>query len=125
MHSLSAAILSSQIPSIYPTSHCFPRLFLCIPQAFAAAIAGDAAIVDFYADWCGPCKQIAPSYAALAAENTNVKFYKVNVDDLEDVAEDQNVSAMPTFKLYSKGACISTVQGANIAAIKTALGKFA
>merc|ERR1711976_254264 len=63
--------------------------------------AGDKAVlVDFYADWCGPCKMIAPKLEAMSNEFTNVVFLKVNVDDNSEVAEEHGISAMPTFFIF-------------------------
>lgn len=53
-------------------------------------------IVDFYADWCGPCKQIAPVFAALAEKETKagrIQFVKVDVDSQQEVAQKYGVSA--------------------------------
>ena len=54
---------------------------------FNAEIAVDQlVVVDFYADWCGPCKAIAPKIEEMAAENEDVVFLKVNVDENEETA---------------------------------------
>lgn len=99
---------------------------LPLPQDFKTATADKSlSVVDFYATWCGPCKAVAPKLAALAAETTSVKFYKMDVDEVEDVAEAEGVNALPTFKLYKDGKCVATSQGANIEAIKANIAKFA
>jgi thioredoxin 1 len=95
---------------------------LSLSQEFNSAIGESAiSVVDFFATWCGPCKAVAPKVAALAAEKTEVRFYKVDVDELDTLAEEQDIQAMPTFKFYRDGACVGTVQGANIEAIKKQL----
>ncbi|CAH3028391.1 unnamed protein product, partial [Porites evermanni] len=61
-------------------------------------------VVDFYADWCGPCKMIAPKIKGFATEfSGKVYCAKVNVDENDETAESEGISAMPTFKLYKDG----------------------
>ena len=60
--------------------------------------------VDFYADWCGPCKRIAPTLEVLSKEYKTVLFLKVNVDELEDLSAEYGVSAMPTFLVFKTGS---------------------
>eukprot|EP00164_Ancoracysta_twista_P001400 GFYU01001823.1.p1 GENE.GFYU01001823.1~~GFYU01001823.1.p1 ORF type:complete len:182 (+),score=36.87 GFYU01001823.1:95-640(+) len=76
-------------------------------------------IVDFYADWCGPCKQIAPEYVKMSEEFTDVRFLKVNVDKLDQSAAAAGVSAMPTFVLYKGGETLGSVRGADINGVRT------
>jgi thioredoxin 1 len=64
----------------------------------------DFVFVDFYADWCGPCKRIAPKLEKISNEYTNVEFIKVNVDELESVSVRYAVRAMPTFIVFNKGS---------------------
>ncbi|TGJ82322.1 hypothetical protein E0Z10_g6446 [Xylaria hypoxylon] len=62
--------------------------------------------VDFYADWCPPCRAIAPVFSQLAdshAVKGQLAFAKVNVDHVKDVAGEYGVSAMPTFVFFRKG----------------------
>ena len=55
------------------------------------------AVVDFYADWCPPCKKLAPVMEEVAAEfDGKVDFYKVNVDNAKDVARAYGISSIPT-----------------------------
>lgn len=64
-------------------------------------------VVDFYADWCPPCRVIAPIFSELAdshAQTGRLAFAKVNVDHVNDVAGRYGVSAMPTFLFFQNGA---------------------
>lgn len=55
------------------------------------------AVVDFYADWCGPCRKLAPIMAELAKEfDGKVKFYKVNVDNAEDLSKAYGIRSIPS-----------------------------
>jgi len=63
-------------------------------------------VVDFYADWCPPCRAIAPIFSNLAdqhSSNSHLAFAKVNVDHVNNVAERFGVSAMPTFMFFQNG----------------------
>ncbi|PVU91807.1 hypothetical protein BB559_001022 [Furculomyces boomerangus] len=79
---------------------------------------GGLVVVDFHAVWCGPCKMIAPKIKEFSAEFPNVKFLKVDVDQLSDIAEEVGISAMPTLKYYKNGVLIDEVVGANVMAIR-------
>ena len=78
-------------------------------------------VVDFFSQFCGPCAQIAPKIDALATVYDNVKFYKVDVDEASDIAEENNISAMPTFHFYKNRQLMGKVIGANLGAIKRKL----
>jgi thioredoxin 1 len=52
-------------------------------------------VIDLYADWCGPCRMLAPILASLEGEYTDVKFCKINVDDEPELAKSFNVSSIP------------------------------
>jgi thioredoxin 1 len=62
----------------------------------------------------GPCKFIAPKFEELANEETAVTFAKVDVDEASEVAEDQKIHAMPTFKLYKDGTQVAELMGADL-----------
>ena len=60
-------------------------------------------LVDFWASWCGPCKMLAPVFEEVADETPNVKFAKVNVDEMEDVARSFRIMSIPTLVLLKDG----------------------
>jgi thioredoxin 1 len=68
-------------------------------------------LVDFYADWCGPCKMIEPVVADLAAE-TDAAVAKVDVDRLQGLAAQYQVQGVPTLMLFSDGEMVERMTGA-------------
>ena len=61
-------------------------------------------IVDFYADWCGPCKMMSPIIENIAEENSeNIKVGKVNVDESQDLAMKYNIMSIPTVLIFKNG----------------------
>ena len=60
-------------------------------------------LVDFYADWCGPCKMVGPLVAQIADEHDDVAVVKVNVDDEMNLAEKFGVASIPTIILFKDG----------------------
>ncbi len=67
--------------------------------------------VDFYADWCGPCKMVGPLVEELSNEMTDVKFVKVNVDDLPDVAQRYGIMSIPTLLAFKDGELVGNIVG--------------
>jgi len=82
-----------------------------------------AMVIDAYATWCGPCKMIAPKVVEYAKQYTAVRFYKLDVDDVPDVAQELGIRAMPTIKIFKDGEEFETVVGVNLPAIESALVK--
>lgn len=60
-------------------------------------------LVDFYADWCGPCQRLAPVLEELAAENPGVRIVKVNVDDSSALGSQYRIESIPCLKLFQRG----------------------
>ena len=60
-------------------------------------------LIDFYADWCGPCKAYSPIIEAVASENEDIKVVKVNVDDAQDLAIKYQVMSIPTTVVIKNG----------------------
>jgi len=69
--------------------------------------------VDFWAEWCGPCRMVSPVVEELAGEyDGKVKFVKVNVDDANEIASKYNIFSIPTLALFNKGEIIGQQVGA-------------
>lgn len=60
-------------------------------------------LVDFYADWCGPCKMLSPIVEEVAEEEENIKFVKLNIDNAEDIAIQYQVMSIPTLVVIKNG----------------------
>ncbi|ODV83701.1 hypothetical protein CANARDRAFT_29694 [[Candida] arabinofermentans NRRL YB-2248] len=90
-----------------------------------ATSASNLVVVDFFAVWCGPCKMIAPMLEKFAKEYSTADFYKVDVDESPEISSAQDISSMPTLLFFKGGELVGKVIGANPAAIKQALTKFA
>lgn len=60
-------------------------------------------LIDFYAEWCGPCKRLSPIVEEVAAEETEVKFVKMNIDNCEDIAIEYQVMSIPTLVVIKNG----------------------
>lgn len=70
-------------------------------------------LVDFWAEWCGPCKQIAPILEQIATENASqIAIAKLNVDDYGDIAGRYNVMSIPTMLLFANGELKHKIVGA-------------
>jgi len=71
-------------------------------------------VVDFFAEWCGPCKAMAPVLDIMSQQmEGRVTFVKVDVDELEEIAMTEGVQAMPTFAFFKNGEKLNQFAGAN------------
>ncbi len=68
-------------------------------------------LVDFYADWCGPCKAMSPIIDEIAEEVSNAKVGKVNVDESSELAMKYNVASIPTIMVFKNGQPSKTFVG--------------
>lgn len=73
---------------------------------FSNITSNGTVLVDFYADWCGPCKMLSPILEDLANDRSDVKIIKVNVDDARDTAKSFGVMSIPTIVLLKNGQII-------------------
>jgi thioredoxin 1 len=70
-------------------------------------------LVDFWAAWCGPCRQIAPSLEAIASEyGDKIEIVKLNIDENPGTAAKYGVMSIPTLKVFENGRATSTLVGA-------------
>lgn len=76
-------------------------------------LAGEPMIVDFWAEWCGPCKIMGPMLEQLSeAYEGSVSFYKSNVDAEPDFAKRFNVMSIPTLVMFKEGQKLGSIVGA-------------
>ena len=75
-------------------------------NSFESFINNDYVLIDFYADWCGPCKMLSPIVESIASSRDNIKVAKVNVDKLPDIARNYSVMSIPTLILFKNGKMI-------------------
>lgn len=68
-------------------------------------------LVDFWAPWCGPCRQMAPVVEELANEMLEVKIAKLNVDEAGGIAGQYNIMSIPTFLIFKNGAVVDQMVG--------------
>jgi len=71
-----------------------------------------AVLVDFFADWCGPCKMIAPLLVNLSAEREDLKIVKVNADNASELLAKYGVRGLPTLLMFNQGSVAGTKVGA-------------
>ncbi|TKX25187.1 PITH domain-containing protein 1 [Elsinoe australis] len=85
-------------------------------------------VTDFYADWCGPCKAIAPFYEQLSSQLSRpnqITFTKVNTDNQKQIAQSYNITAMPTFMIFKNGRETQRIRGADPKALDAAVKNLA
>ena len=79
---------------------------------FNNAIANGTALVDFYADWCGPCRMVSPIVDEIAEERNDITVGKVNIDDENALAMKYGVMSIPTLIVFKDGQEKTRIVGA-------------
>jgi len=75
--------------------------------------SSDTIMVDFWAEWCGPCRAVSPILDAIASENSDkIKIVKLNVDDNPQMAMKYQITSIPAMKVFRGGEVVKTVIGA-------------
>ena len=68
-------------------------------------------LVDCYAEWCGPCKMLGPIIDSLSEEVEDYEFYKLNVDDAEEVSREYGIMSIPTLLVFNNGELVDKSVG--------------
>jgi thioredoxin 1 len=89
-------------PVIELTSHNFDQ----------EIINNNLLLVDFWAEWCGPCKSMHPIFTRMAKKYKRVRFARVNVDDAQNIAIKYGVQSIPTFIMFKNGEIANKMVGA-------------
>jgi len=80
-------------------------------------------VVDYFATWCGPCRVIAPQFADMSTRYPKAVFLKVDVDQCQQTAQEQSVSAMPTFIFYRNKVKVDMMRGADSSLLEEKIKK--
>ena len=80
-------------------------------EEFYELIKKDKVLVDFYAEWCGPCQMMSPVLEKLSKEYTDIEFVKVNTDDFLELAEEYKINSIPALKVFEKGKVVKESVG--------------
>ena len=78
---------------------------------FKNEISSGYTVVDFFADWCGPCKMLGPVLEEVAEEHQEIKFFKVNVDEAPEVASRYGIMSIPNVIMFKDGEAVNRFVG--------------
>lgn len=80
-------------------------------KEFNEKIKGKKVVVDCFATWCGPCRMLSPIVDEVAKENSDIEFYKLDVDDAENISREYGIMSIPTILVFEEGKLKNTNVG--------------
>lgn len=93
-------------------------------EEYNSIIASNKAVfVDYYAQWCKPCGQIAPHIDAFQKKYPNIKIIKVDFDEFDSIVQDEKIEKLPTFKAFFEGEVIGTQIGVKLDQLEALIGQ--
>merc|ERR550537_1918578 len=104
----SAASVARRLPAVRP----FLTVLAHKRDLAKAVSSAELTVAWFTAEWCEPCREMAPHVRSMIADNPEVDWYKVDVDEHAQVTEDSHVTCVPEFILFKGGERVGTVAGA-------------
>lgn len=78
---------------------------------FKDLVSKDLVLVDFFANWCGPCKMLSPVLEELANDRNELNIVKVDIDESSELARQYGVMSVPTLMLFKNGSLVATQSG--------------
>lgn len=86
-------------------------VYLKEEKEFEELIKEGLVLVDYYADWCGPCQMLTPVLEELSKKNETLKIVKINVDEFQQLAVQNKVLSIPAIKIYKDGKLVNQTVG--------------
>lgn len=86
-------------------------IYLKEEKEFEELIKEGLVLVDYYADWCGPCQMLTPILEELSKKNETLKIVKINVDEFQQLAVQNKVLSIPAIKIYKDGKLVNQTVG--------------
>jgi thioredoxin len=87
--------------------------------------SGKVVVMEFTAAWCGPCKAMAAPFEALEREYPNLIFVKIDLDEEREIAEQCEITSVPTFLVYKHAQLVDLVKGADVTMLKSMVARHA